>query len=190
MSALIAIPIKGGPNQKSRLASQLDDKTRARLCLQMSNHVLSQASAVAGSAAIVVLAPDPELAQGYPYCADEGKGLNAELGRLRRSCIDRPFVALSADLPFLDQAEIAALVSGVESGNFVIAADRHGRGTNALGVPAGRDFEFSFGEDSLIRHTTTAGAAAAILNRKGLGFDIDTPADLDAAVRLGLSLPA
>jgi 2-phospho-L-lactate guanylyltransferase len=185
MTALITIPIKGGPNQKSRLACRLDGKSREHICARMSHHVLNKAEAVAGSTNIVVLSPDPALAQGYTWQKDEGFGLNAELVRLRRFYLERPFIVLSADLPFLEEAEINALVHIVEAGEFVIAADRHGHGTNAIGIPVERDFAFSFGKDSLVRHKAATASDAKVLKFKGLGFDIDTPADLDTAVREG-----
>ena len=72
-----------------------------------------------------------------------------------------------------------------------IAPDRHRLGTNALALRRAAQFTFAFGEASFARHRTAA-PWSAVIERPGLRFDVDTPADLQAARLAGFapSLPS
>jgi 2-phospho-L-lactate guanylyltransferase len=94
-------------------------------------------------------------------------------------------LVIHADLPLLSVDDIAALLTG-DGASSAIAPDRHGSGTNALALVEPRGFDFAFGPNSFTRHCVAA-RGARIVTRLGLGLDIDTAADLDAANSAGFT---
>jgi 2-phospho-L-lactate guanylyltransferase len=87
---------------------------------------------------------------------------------------------LSADvmLPCLTADDVACLLTATAARGTAFAPDRHGQGTNAVALADSRAFQFAFGPDSLAHHRHQR-TDAAIIARAGLGFDVDTPSDLD-----------
>jgi 2-phospho-L-lactate guanylyltransferase len=122
------------------------------------------------------------------FIRDEGRGLNAELNALVE--LQRParLLVFHADLPLVSADDIAALIMG--GGACTIARDRHGTGTNALALVEPLGFDFAFGPNSFTRHCAAAKGKARIVTRLGLALDIDTAADLDAAISAGFTRTA
>ena len=88
---------------------------------------------------------------------------------------------LPCDLPLLSDGALDAFAKLFDGHNFVIAPDRHGTGTNALIVDAASGIEFKFGDGSRALYEAwarDAGRAVSICTRVELGFDLDTPEDL------------
>src|SRR6185295_652448 len=90
---------------------------------------------------------------------------------------------LACDLPYLNADALAAMIDAAQTErHMAIAPDRHGTGTNALLVSARESFDFCFGEGSCAKHLALAaerGWRTAIVRRRELEFDLDTPEDLD-----------
>jgi len=120
-------------------------------------------------------------------------GLNAALRAARDAAGSAGATAvlmLPADLPLLDRAALERLLDGADAalaaGNghalvVVAPADARG-GTNALLVSPPNLVDPAFGESSLAAHLLAASKADATVQLvidPALGFDLDTPDDLE-----------
>ncbi|MEE2692727.1 MAG: 2-phospho-L-lactate guanylyltransferase [Pseudomonadota bacterium] len=188
MKRMIVVPVKGGPDQKSRLAGRLTPASRSSLCSQLAARAIKRAAAVVGVENVHVLSPAQELAGDAVWRKDLGRGLNNELSAFRRDNPGALFVVVNADLAFLEAEDISLLVFAGEAGRLAIAPDRRQTGTNAIAAPPGASFAFNFGDGSFIRHLEQARPREAVIFRRGLAFDIDTPPDLDAALAEGFCM--
>lgn len=175
------VPLKLRADRKSRLAACLSPYERETLSDRMAAGVLT---ALEGAGVPTrVLSPSPWL--GVPWEPDRGAGLNAELDRVRTALACAPLLVISGDLALVTASDVSALRDAAEDHGVAIAPDRHGQGTNAIALCDSRPFAFAFGEGSFARHLAAAQGAAIIRDHPGLAFDLDTPADLDDARRLG-----
>jgi 2-phospho-L-lactate guanylyltransferase len=93
-------------------------------------------------------------------------------------------LVIHADLPLVPVDDIAALITGGAAACSK-APDRHGTGTNALALVEPLGFGFDFGPNIFARHCAAAKGNPRVMTRLGLELDIDTAADLDAAVSAG-----
>jgi len=97
-----------------------------------------------------------------------GRGANAVL-------------VLPADLPLLRSADIRRLLAAGDDDGVVVAADRHGRGTNALLVRPPDAIPALFGPLSFAAHIDAArrrGVRVRTPRIAGVSLDIDTADDL------------
>ncbi len=191
MTNWIVIPVKSPDLCKSRLRGALADADRRALVAAMLLHVVGAASEV-GDAKVLLLGPSRHgLSASMPLLADEGDDLNGAAASAVRIAIEAgvdriAFVA--ADLPLVTHTELEMLLARddeVSRDDVAIAADRLGQGTNALALPLPRagGFRFGYGPGSFRRHRADAarlGLRVQEIRAPGLGFDIDTPADLAA----------
>ncbi|TVV76825.1 2-phospho-L-lactate guanylyltransferase [Sphingomonas solaris] len=176
---IVAVPLKPAGSRKTRLAARLDGATRDRLAAAMFGHVVATIAQVPGVRVVPVCETAPDGWAGA-WHRDEGAGLNEALAGLRTAHGDASFAVIHADLPRLAADDVTALLVAGQTG-LALAPDRHGGGTNALAVAAGRPLAFRFGPGSLARFSAESGGAAVLVRRPGLALDIDTPADLDLA---------
>lgn len=185
MNWTAVLPLRQGPEPKSRLASRLSPAQRIALSLSMARGVLNILRDCPSLDRIILLSPDaPGEGLGGEWHRDGGQGLNEELDALRARLGDPAMLVVHGDLPLVTAGDIGALISGAERCGHALAPDRHGTGTNAAAIGAGRAFIFAFGEGSLQRHLACA-PGAVLVRRPGLAIDIDTPDDLDAAIAAG-----
>jgi len=191
------IAVKNLERAKSRLAGELPPADRSRLVLAMLSDTVTAALA-AGIGSVTVVTPDPGVvaavhALGCVAHPDPAAGtdlLNAALAdaaaavRRRYGAVD--LLALQADLPALRPDELADALATAPATGRTLLADHTGQGTAALLV---RDDAAPlaplFGPDSARRHVD-AGAKDLEGDWPGLRLDVDTAADLHAAVRLGV----
>jgi 2-phospho-L-lactate guanylyltransferase len=102
-----------------------------------------------------------------------------------------PTGVLLADLPALRPEDLAVALAAVdarlrdEAASMAVVPDKEGTGTVLLAARAPADLDPAFGPDSLAEHVRR-GAVALDLDLPGLRRDVDTPADLDAALALGV----
>ncbi|PZR63870.1 MAG: 2-phospho-L-lactate guanylyltransferase [Chloroflexi bacterium] len=184
----IIIPHRGLGIAKTRLASVLSPDERLALARRLLLHVLE--AAAASGAEVCVISPDPALGElvepaGARMVVQRGMGLNAGLEQARSAALAEgiPCLAvLHGDLPNITPADVRALLEAVDGGRAVaIAPDRAGTGTNGLALRPADVIGFAFGPESFAAHRTAASAAGAtvsVVERPGLAFDLDTPADL------------
>ena len=91
-------------------------------------------------------------------------------------------LVLPSDLPLLGANDVEEItrVRGHDP-IVVLAADRHGSGTNAIFVRPPGLFRYRFGGGSLVAHQEQArvqGVVVRVYRLPGMEFDVDEPADL------------
>lgn len=194
MTTRIIVPHRGLAASKTRLAPVLSADEREALAERLLRRVLQVVVAVAP---VVVISPAEQLrtlveAAGAELEVQRGMGLNAGLQQARaRAVADavQTLAVLHGDLPNLEAEEVAALLDAVPPNRGVaIAPDRRGSGTNALAMRPPHAIDFHFGTGSFDAHQAAARAAGlepAVVDRPGLSFDLDTPADLARWLELG-----
>lgn len=191
----VVVPVKRLAVAKSRLRAAVPgvdhDRLVLAICLDTVDAVLScpavervvtvtddprAAEALAALGAIVV--PD-QPAAGLNPAVEHGMRMAAGLAPLA------PIAAVSADLPALRPAELAAALGAAAEHRRSFVADAAGTGTTLLAVAAGGPLLPAYGPDSRAAH---AGSGAVELHGDWptLRRDVDTAADLAAAAALGL----
>lgn len=190
MTCQIIIPVQPPEEGKTRLAHVLDAPARAALIERMFRHVLAVAIRSVPAAQVSVVSRSNRLRELATACGasavnEHGRGLNSALEQAAGLCVPTmPLLALSADLPLLNPADIAAMLDAHLDADVVVATDRAGQGTNALYLRKPKLIAFAFGEGSLSRHrdlAMKAGQRFSLVQRSGLATDIDEPADMELA---------
>jgi 2-phospho-L-lactate guanylyltransferase len=197
----VVVPVRGSGVGKSRLGGALDPEERLALVVGMLVQTLATLSAWPAVEAVHVVTADPLVRRlvrasdtGTHAIADEDTNdLNEALIRGRDRAISRGASAvlfLPADLPQLTtealdgllEAADAALAAGSGSPIVVVAPADARVGTNALLVAPPDTIDPLFGEASLEAHARAAAVADAsvqLVHDPALGFDLDTPDDLE-----------
>jgi 2-phospho-L-lactate/phosphoenolpyruvate guanylyltransferase len=196
----VLIPLKRLDAAKTRLAPALTNVERGRLMAGMLAWV-ARAAVRAGAGRVALASSDPaapELARRLGVeCVSDGR-LPWNEGLVHaRSLLDRPAAAvlyLAGDLPLVDAADVSALVEAGGERTAVIGR-AHDGGTNALWVCPAAALVPAFGAaGSASVHAARArehGVTPVTVDRPGIAYDVDTPADLAAVRRLaaaGVSL--
>jgi len=195
MNARIIVPHRGLAAAKTRLAPVLDAAERERLAEKLLAVVLAVARGACAD--VVVITPSAALeaivsAAGAKLAVQRGMGLNQGLDQARAEAQAdgiKTLAVLHGDLPNLTVADVQALMAGVPSpAGVAIAPDRAGSGTNGLAMRPLDAIGFAFGAGSFVAHRSAAegaGLQVAVVERPGLAFDLDTPADLARWLELG-----
>ena len=172
---------------KSRLSSELSLSERYALNMSMFHHVLKTVCELFEPHEVLLVTRSPEFAEmastlGVQAIEDPGDDLNAAFAQGRKYAMQmgaERLVTLSCDLPYLEAADLAALIAAPNE--VAIAPDRHGTGTNALVLCPPQTIEFAYGPDSYRTHLISAmrkGRSVGVIDRPGLAKDIDLPAEL------------
>ena len=192
----VLIPVKGFRLAKGRLADRLSEHERHELARTMAAQVVKSA----GSLPVRVVCDNDEVAEwtrstGADVLWIQADGLNpaitAAVAALEDEADPDPggtgpahVLIAHADLPHAE-----TLAGLAEAGTVTIVPDRHLDGTNVMALPLGTGFEFRYGPGSFAAHCDEAlrrGLDLRVRRVPALEFDVDTPADFDAA---GLDLP-
>jgi 2-phospho-L-lactate guanylyltransferase len=201
----LVVPVKPLVAAKSRLRGAADrgvgeQTAHTRLALALAHDTIAAVRVAQRVRALLVVSSDPTVtaeltAIGVEVVPDGPLGgLNAAyaLGAalLRARDPGCAVGALQADMPALHPAELdaaidAALDATRSAGGRAFCADAGGTGTTFLLAAPGHDLDPRFGPASALRHRES-GAHALDGAWPGLRQDVDTPADLDRAVALGL----
>lgn len=186
------IPFKSGAPGKTRLGQVLTEPERSELVRAMAAHVIDTVSRAPGIEQVHLLTSDPQLVpRSCAHLPDPGGGLNAALAqaaRALRALGAERMVIVHADLPFLQEEEVRALILASAEDALVAAPDLAEVGTNALAFPLARPIRTCFGPGSLKAHRRAAAMACVpflLVRRRGLACDIDEPAQLDALAERG-----
>ena len=187
------VPVKDLGNAKQRLAAVLDRPARTALFRAMLEDVLEALSGVAALARIMLVTRDPEaVALAERYGAEclvepENRGHTAAVELAAKALAERGAGALlqvPGDIPRVTAAEIEAVIAAHAPAPAVtIAPSRDHRGSNSVLCSPPDVLPFRFGDDSFHPHLAAAravGIEPAVVERTGLGLDIDTPDDLEA----------
>lgn len=189
----IVVPAKRLAVAKTRLRP-LTEGTGARshdeLVLALLADTVAAAVACAAVGTVLVVTDDPSAADvvhglGARTVPDEpDRGLNPALAHGARSAPGPAVAALSSDLPALRPAELeAALRAAENTAPRCFVPDAEGTGTTLL-TAVGTALDPRFGPDSAGAHRAS-GAVALAGDWPGLVRDVDTDADLRAALALG-----
>jgi 2-phospho-L-lactate guanylyltransferase len=188
----LVVPVKRLALAKSRLAAY-GDEARQDLALAFAIDVVTAALRTAGVADVLVVTDDDRAADvlagvGARVVADSpDAGLNPALehgAELLRVAADVGVATLSADLPALQPADLAAALAAVPAGGRAFVADAAGSGTTLLAAAPGILLAPGYGPGSRGAHL--ASGALELVGAPGLRLDVDTPEDLVAALLLGV----
>lgn len=190
----LVVPVKRLSVAKSRLTGTASAH-RAALALAFAADTVSAALRTPSVAGVVAVTDDPDAAAllrriGALVVTDEpDAGLNPALvhgaGVAVRRHPGAGIGALSADLPALRSAELARALQLATGHGCAVVADARGDGTTAYLAALADAFAPAFGSGSLLAHVSR-GAYALSGGLASLRRDVDTPADLAEAVRLGV----
>ena len=187
------VPVKDPGNAKQRLATVLDQPARTALSRAMLEDVLESLSDAPSLASIMLVTRDAEvvaLAERYgAECLIEpaNRGHTAAVELAARALAGRGAGALlqvPGDVPGVTAEEIEAMIAAHAPAPAVtIAPSRDHRGSNSVLCSPPDVFPFRFGDDSFHPHLAAAraiGVEPAVVERAGIGLDLDTPGDLEA----------
>jgi 2-phospho-L-lactate guanylyltransferase len=208
----VIVPIRSPADGKTRLGGALDAEEREELVLGMLRRTLAILRSWSPAVGVTVVSPDRSLLDvlgraGVTTLHQPDEGLNEGVRLARRQAIDEGATAvlvIPADLPHLDEPALdrlleaadAALAAGGGAPLVVVAPSDARQGTNALLLAPPDVIEPCFGPASFEAHVRAAaarGASVQVVTDAALGFDLDTPediellseADLSALTRLG-----
>lgn len=192
----LIIAVKRLTAAKTRLAPVFSARTRETVVLAMLMDTVTAAGRVGSVGSITVITPDEAAAAavaklGARVLADptpqgHSDPLNHAIATAERSVAESfsNVIALQGDLPALQTQELADAIAAARQYRRSFVADRLGTGTAAL-CAFGAALQPQFGSDSAARHRHS-GAIELTGPWPGLRCDVDTPADLAAARRLGV----
>jgi 2-phospho-L-lactate/phosphoenolpyruvate guanylyltransferase len=190
----LVIPVKPLGAAKTRLRGAVPSVPHGRLVLALA---LDTVAAARDCAEVYVVSDDPAVgrqarALGARVLPDEPRaGLNAAVAfgasyAYRGDRGRHRVAALAADLPALRSADLAAaLAAAAARPGRSYVPDASGDGTTLLAAASGQELDPRFGPGSAAAHTAS-GARPLRGDWPSLRRDVDTPADLAAAARLGL----
>ncbi|MDD4865777.1 MAG: 2-phospho-L-lactate guanylyltransferase [Mycobacterium sp.] len=192
----LIIAVKRLAAAKTRLAPVFSAPTRENVVLAMLVDTLTAATRVDALGSITVVTPDEVAAAaaarlGADVLADPTPGghgdplnyaINAAAAAVTGSFPN--LVVLQGDLPALQTQELAEAIAEARRHRRSFVADRLATGTSTL-CAFGTALDPQFGPDSCVRHRRS-GAIELTGAWPGLRCDVDTPADLAAAHRLGI----
>ena len=187
------VPVKNLGDVKQRLAGVLERPERTALFRAMLEDVLEALSGASSLAGIALVTRDEEaIALAGRYGAEcliepENRGHTAAVEFAARALAARGAGALlqvPGDIPRVTSEEIEAVIAAHAPAPAVtIAPSRDLHGSNAVLCSPPDVFPFRFGDDSFFPHLAAAraiGIEPTVIERPGVGLDIDTPDDLEA----------
>jgi 2-phospho-L-lactate guanylyltransferase len=192
----LIIAVKRLAAAKTRLAPVFSAPTRGNVVLAMLVDTLTAAARVSALRSITVITPDETAAAAAaklgaevlvdPTPEGDADPLNNAIAAAERVVAESSsnIVVLQGDLPALQTQELAEAIAAARHHHRSFVADRLGTGTAAL-CAFGAALDPQFGADSSARHRRS-GAIELTGAWPGLRCDVDTPADLAAARRLGV----
>ncbi|MGI9137023.1 MAG: 2-phospho-L-lactate guanylyltransferase [Candidatus Nanopelagicales bacterium] len=191
----VVIPVKRLDTAKSRLGSA-DDPRRPELALAFAQDVISACSKAESVTRVIVVTDDVEViasSPGVTICPEpEGGGLNSAI-RHGAALAEGPVVALAGDLPCLTPEALTYVLSLAGEHEHSLLSDTQGSGTAMLLSLDARALDPRFGLGSRAAHVEigcvdlaldTPPEIRALL--AGARRDVDTPADLCDARRIGV----
>jgi len=191
----VVIPVKVLARAKSRLAG-LAGPTRPEMALALAADTVRAAAACPAVAAVVVVTDDVAAARtlgalGAWVVDDEpDAGLNPAVAHgAAVAAAARPdcgTAALAADLPALRPAELERGLQAAAQWPEAFVADAQGTGTTLYAARPGAEFRPRFGLDSAAHYREGGATEVVLADVPSLRCDVDTPADLQNAISLGV----
>lgn len=186
------IPVSTLDGAKTRLGEALDAEERRDLVNGFVARTVVAALAVERLDDVLVVSPDREVLRhaaelGARTLRQRSRGLNTGLREARADVVTggaEAILVLPIDLPFVTAENVGAVVEQLAQPTprtaVILIPDRHGTGTNVLGLRPPTAIEFVFGRDSRRAHRAAAETAGAAYVELGgpLTIDLDTADDL------------
>ena len=189
MTIEAVVALKTLSQSKRRLSAVLNDSQRCALVEAMARDVLS------------CLMAHPEIHTVHAVCGDgwsrsafpEGSlmvwreaekqedGLIAAYEMIAAKTAAERLLFIHADLPFLGQEDLSALIAASRDHHAVLSPDFTETGTNAVLRWRHQSLPLCFGEDSFAHHQQAAKAAETpwrVVRASGVARDVDEPDDL------------
>ena len=175
---------------KRRLSAVLSDEQRCDLVEAMAQDVLSclmrhpdiqTVHAVCGEGWARSAFPEGALMMWEEGENGEG-GLIAAYEMVAAKTAAERLLFIHADLPFLGQEDISAVIAASGDHHSVLSPDLTETGTNAVLRWRHQSLPLCFGEHSFARHQQAAKAIGApwrVVRAQGVARDVDEPEDLD-----------
>ncbi|MEE1931177.1 2-phospho-L-lactate guanylyltransferase [Streptomyces sp. TRM 70351] len=192
----LVVPLKSLDRAKSRLATAAGELLRPRLALAFAQDTVAAALACPAVRDVVVVTDDARAARelaalGARVVPDvPGRGLNAALvhgaGAVRAARPPAAVAAVNADLPALRPAELDRVLRAAREFPRAFLADAAGIGTTLLSAAPGVELAPAFGGESRSRHLASGAVELAVGGVESVRRDVDTGADLLAALALGV----
>ena len=193
MPVTAIVPLKALADAKGRLSQALDPAQRQSFAAWMAGRVIAACAACAGIDDVLVVAGDEAAAAvgrqaGARVLLVAEPGLRVALERAdaeTEGCSATLIVA--ADLPEASAADLTAVLAADASRRAVVIAPTHDGGTGALLRRPPAVMGTAYGPGSAAAHVELARAAGLeplTLRIGGLARDVDTPAQLPAALAL------
>ncbi|CAM5494465.1 Phosphoenolpyruvate guanylyltransferase [Streptomyces alboniger] len=196
MQWTLVIPVKPLARAKSRLSDTAADGLRPGLALAFAQDTVAAALACPAVKDVAVVTDDPlagrELgALGARIVSDEPHGgLNAALAHaaavVRATRPESAVAALNADLPALRPLELARVLDAATEFPRAFLPDAAAIGTTLLAAREGVELQPAFGTHSRARHRASGAAELVLDTVDSVRQDVDTGADLRAALALGV----
>ena len=193
------VALKTLAQSKQRLSAVLSDEQRCDLVKAMAQDALScllwhpeidTVHAVCGEGWVRSDFPEGALVMWEEGESREG-GLIAAYEMVAAKTAAERLLFIHADLPFLGQEDISAMIAGSLDDHAVLSPDLSETGTNAVLRWRHQSLPLCFGEDSFARHQQAAKATGTrwrVVRAHGVARDVDEPEDLDRLDRKDLYL--
>ena len=188
MNWTIVVPVKRLDLAKSRLRPHLSHVSE--LALAFAIDTVSAALAAPNVATVLVVTSDARVRTamdelGATVIDDPGGSLNGAINAgiaAASGCI----AVLTGDLPAVRPADIGSALALAEIVDRAVVADHSGDGTTMIAAMNASLLHPQFGVSSRESHEQAGHALLDIPGDSPLRWDVDTPADLAAALRLGV----
>jgi 2-phospho-L-lactate/phosphoenolpyruvate guanylyltransferase len=192
----IVVPVKSPKRAKHRLEPLMSEPERTRLATTMARDVFSVVAQLTDAAPFVV-SDDPEVLEeakrfGLEPVEDKVRqGQSAAVGQGFTLAWERGFTAaltIPGDVPGVTSDELRTFRKYRPEIEVLLAPDRGRIGTNGLRLVPPHAISLAFGEDSFNLHRAAAARANrsfSVIEIEGLRYDLDTPEDVLAFIRLG-----
>ncbi|MFC8732858.1 2-phospho-L-lactate guanylyltransferase [Luteimicrobium sp. NPDC057192] len=187
----VVVPVKGGPDAKSRLATHVDAGARRTLADALALDTLDAVLATPSVACVVVVTGEGRLLPAVPddgprviHVDDPGQGLGAAVRAGLDAAPDAPTAVLLGDLPALRPADLDAALADASGHERAFVPDADGTGTTLLTGRSPEHLRPRFGQGSAAAHLEAGHVPLGA--RSSLRRDVDTAADLDDAAALGV----
>ena len=184
------VALKTLAQSKRRLSAVLSDEQRCALVEAMAQDVLSRlmghpaidtVHAVCGEGWMRSMLPEGSLLM-WEEAESQEPGLIAAYEMIAAKTAAERLLFIHADLPFLGQEDISAVIAASLDDHAVLSPDLKETGTNAVLRWRHQSLPLCFGEDSFSRHQAAAkvsGTPWRVLRAQGMARDVDEPEDLD-----------
>ncbi len=190
----VLVPVKRSAVAKSRLRG-LGEHVRRELATAFAADTVTALLACEAVARVLVVSDDHLLAamlrsMGADVIPDGTTDLNGTLVQaaveMHRRDPALRLAAVCADLPALRPDEVARAFASAHATRMSFVGDQDGVGTTAVIAPGLEDFRPSFGNGSRAQHLQAGAFEVDAVDVPGLRRDVDDPASLSEALRLGV----